>query len=193
MTKTDNTHQPTAHTPEPWRYVDQTTPMDAEIGIRNFYIERTDGKLDIAVTCNEANARRIVAAVNACKGISTESLEQNAVQALLKAAEAAWRRSSNHEKLTFEECNQLCAAIAAATGSSMTTRNDNRAARAQAALQSYVETKGEVVENSSSEIADLIADLLHLTVRFDQGDDPVESILRLARMHFDAEHNNPEE
>lgn len=55
----------------------------------------------------------------------------------------------------------------------MTTRNDIRAERAQ--------------------IADLMADLLHLTVRIDQGDDPVESASRLARMHFDAEHNNPEE
>jgi hypothetical protein len=75
----------------------------------------------------------------------------------------------------------------------MSTRNDIRAGRAQAALQSYVEAKGEVFENSSSEIADLMADLLHLIVRIDQGDDPVESTLRLARMHFDAEHNNPEE
>lgn len=75
----------------------------------------------------------------------------------------------------------------------MTTGNDIRAERARAALQSYVEDKGEVFENSSSDIADLMADLLHLTVRIDQGDDPVESTLRLARLHFDSEHNNPEE
>lgn len=75
----------------------------------------------------------------------------------------------------------------------MTSGNDIRAERAQAALQSYVEAKGEVFENSSSEIADLIADLLHLTVRIDQGDDPVDNTWRLARMHFDVEHNNPEE
>jgi hypothetical protein len=75
----------------------------------------------------------------------------------------------------------------------MTTKNDIRAERARAALQSYVEAKGEVFENSSTDIADLVADLLHLTVRIDQGDDPVESTLRLARMHFDAEQHNPEE
>lgn len=75
----------------------------------------------------------------------------------------------------------------------MTTSNDIRAERAQAALQSYVEAKGEVFENSSSEIADLVADLLHLTVRIDQGHDPVDSTLRLAMLHFHAEHNNPEE
>ena len=73
----------------------------------------------------------------------------------------------------------------------MTTRNDIRAMRAQAALQSYVEAKGEVFANSSDEIADLMADLLHLTVRIDQGDHP-ETTLRLAQMHFTAEHNNPE-
>jgi hypothetical protein len=79
----------------------------------------------------------------------------------------------------------------------MTTSNDIRAERAQAALQSYVEAKGEVFENSSSEIADLIADLLHLAARLLEGkntaEETVERCLRLAQMHFDAEHNNPEE
>ena len=64
--------------------------------------------------------------------------------------------------------------------------NEARAERARTALQHYVAAKGEVFENNSSEIADLITDLLHLSVRIDQGDDPVESTLRLARMHFDA-------
>lgn len=73
------------------------------------------------------------------------------------------------------------------------TSNDTRADRAQIALQSYVEAKGEVFENSSSEIADLVADLLHLAARTDQGEEAVESTLRLAQMHFDAEHNDPEE
>jgi hypothetical protein len=75
----------------------------------------------------------------------------------------------------------------------MTSSNDNRAERAQNALRTYLETKGEVFENNSSDIADLIADLLHLAVRTDQGDEAVESTLRLAQMHFDAEHGNPEE
>lgn len=35
---------------------------------------------------------------------------------LLEAAETAWRRAANHETLTIEECNALCAAIVAATG-----------------------------------------------------------------------------
>ena len=73
------------------------------------------------------------------------------------------------------------------------TSNDTRAERARHALQAYVLAKGDVFENNSSEIADLMADLLHLTVRTDQGDEAVESTLRLARMHFEAEHGNPEE
>lgn len=68
--------------------------------------------------------------------------------------------------------------------------NEARAGRARTALQQYVAAKAEVFENNSSEIADLITDLLHLSVRIDQGDDPVESTLRLARMHFDAEHGH---
>mgnify|MGYP003288587083 CR=1 FL=1 len=71
--------------------------------------------------------------------------------------------------------------------------NETRAQRAENALRYYVEAKGEVFENSSSEIADLIADLLHLAVRLDQGDDPAENTIRLARLHFEVEHGNPEE
>jgi hypothetical protein len=73
------------------------------------------------------------------------------------------------------------------------TTNKTRAQRAQAALHNYVVAKGEVFENSSSEIAGLVADLLHLAARIDLGDDPIDSTLRLAQMHFAAEHDNPEE
>lgn len=68
------------------------------------------------------------------------------------------------------------------------SQNEARAARARTAIEQYVAAKGEIFENNSSEIADLIADLLHLAIRIDQGDDPVESTLRLARMHLEAEH-----
>jgi hypothetical protein len=73
------------------------------------------------------------------------------------------------------------------------TTNETRARRAETVLQAYAEARGEAYEASSSEISDLIADLLHLSASMDQGDDAVESTLRLARMHFDAEHENPEE
>jgi hypothetical protein len=65
--------------------------------------------------------------------------------------------------------------------------NEARADRAHEALRQYVEAKREVFERSSSEIADLIADLLHLAARLDEGDNPIDSTLFLARMHFDAE------
>lgn len=75
----------------------------------------------------------------------------------------------------------------------MATSNSARAERAETALIHYVEAKGEAFENNSSEIADLIADLLHLTTRLDEFDDPVENTMRLAKMHFDAEDGNAEE
>lgn len=65
--------------------------------------------------------------------------------------------------------------------------NEQRAERARVALEQYVTSRAEVFENNSSEIADLIADLLHLAASTDQGDDPIESTLRLARMHCAAE------
>jgi len=65
--------------------------------------------------------------------------------------------------------------------------NEDRAERARAALEQYVTAKGELFEDSSSEIVDLIADLLHLAGRIDEGDEPIDSTLRLARMHYEAE------
>jgi hypothetical protein len=65
--------------------------------------------------------------------------------------------------------------------------NRDRAERARTALQAYIEARREAFENSSSEIVDLIADLLHLTADLDEGFDPIDSTIRLARMHFEAE------
>jgi hypothetical protein len=75
----------------------------------------------------------------------------------------------------------------------MSINNGERAKLARHALREYLSAKGENFEENSAHIADLIADLLHLAAEIDQGDAPVESTLRLARMHFDAEHENPEE
>lgn len=74
------------HTPEPWRYVDDSTPADRELGLGQYCIETADGALDVASQLNsEADARRICAAVNACQSISTEVLEHGAVKQLLQA------------------------------------------------------------------------------------------------------------
>jgi hypothetical protein len=66
--------------------------------------------------------------------------------------------------------------------------NHDRAERARNALEAYIEDRGDAFENSSTEIVDLIADLLHLTAELDEGLDPIDSTLRRARMHFEAEH-----
>lgn len=83
----------------------------------------------------------------------------------------------------------------------MTPSNEMRAERAENALRAYVEAKGEVFENSRSEIADLIADLLHLIDRDHNPDedtpewvdDVIRSTLDLAEMHFDAERSAEDE
>jgi hypothetical protein len=67
--------------------------------------------------------------------------------------------------------------------------NRGRADRAFTALQAYIEARGETFESSSSEIVDLIADLLHLAADLDEGFDPIDSTIRLARMHFEAERD----
>lgn len=62
------------HTPEPWGYSRRSEDLSA-------VFEAAGGTchLSIAETCNKAhhaNARRIVACVNACAGMSTEQLEE---------------------------------------------------------------------------------------------------------------------
>jgi hypothetical protein len=77
----------------------------------------------------------------------------------------------------------------------MTPSNETRAERAENALKAYVEAKGEVFENSRSEIADLIADLLHLVardhtpqdIRMAWQENVIRATLDLAELHFDAE------
>jgi hypothetical protein len=71
--------------------------------------------------------------------------------------------------------------------------NETRRQRAEETLRHYVTSRDEVYEGNSSEAADLIADILHWVAKHDEGFDPVDSTIRLARMHFDAEHGNPEE
>ena len=70
---------------------------------------------------------------------------------------------------------------------SNTYNNQDCAERARHALQAYVESKGERFENNSSEIIDLITDLLHLAADLDE--DPIADVLRMARMHYEAEQD----
>lgn len=80
----------------------------------------------------------------------------------------------------------------------MSLNNKERAQRAEDAVCAYTEAKGEKFEGNTDEVHDLIADLMHLLARYadEDGNDAVDYIdkaQRLARLHFDAEHNNPEE
>ena len=107
MNSTDSTKRAPAHTPEPWRYVDESTPAAVEMGLRDYAIESDDGGFDIAsLVSSEADARRIVAAVNACRGISTESLENGVVKELLASSirfSEAIRNHYSDAQLCLEE------------------------------------------------------------------------------------------
>lgn len=63
------------HTPEPWSIDSEESPLDYEM---DYWVTSDDlDRVCLAVTY--ANARRIVACVNACDGISTECLETRLV------------------------------------------------------------------------------------------------------------------
>jgi hypothetical protein len=97
MTHTDDTKQATAHSPEPWH----TEPLQADRGGSIAVCNRRQGILAVIPPlneddgpdeataqrdpCDEANARRLCAAVNACQGIGTEALEQGVIRELREA------------------------------------------------------------------------------------------------------------
>lgn len=100
------------HTPEPWN-ASGTIVRSGIISGEGVIIHQGGRVTDRAL----ANARRIVAAVNACEGISTEALEQSVVKALVEALEKhlAWYRgdTSVNESILVTE---TIAAIAKARG-----------------------------------------------------------------------------
>ena len=85
MTQPNDTPQPATHTPGPWRITGQSCRdyEGAEIGTGNKTVAVILTADAVEVTQEErANSRRIVAAVNACQGISTEALERGVVDEL---------------------------------------------------------------------------------------------------------------
>lgn len=114
MTQTDKQ----THAPTPWEHtsLDMVCPS---LFVRGFgVIARMAGQEDHAIT--QANARRIVAAVNACEGLSTEALEAGVVADLLAALEAVERlipqgwpynvhlsvlHNSRHKEKGLEQCD----------------------------------------------------------------------------------------
>lgn len=87
------------HTKEPWSFL-AGTDRDGEHSCSIF----SDGKqiLGDGIECSEVDARRIVACVNACAGISTKTLE---LGQLLR--NPVGRRLHNLE----HQCDQLLAAL----------------------------------------------------------------------------------
>jgi hypothetical protein len=92
MTSTDQTPRTTTHTPGPWEHGDngliygQCGEDDVESPFVCDVIEDSAmHALGMLSPVEEANARRIVAAVNACEGIPTESRNQGIVAELLMA------------------------------------------------------------------------------------------------------------
>lgn len=77
------------HSLEPWvpdedgnKIISQPgTPESLALAHCNWYWE--DGTSSIPLEVSRANAQRIVAAVNACQGISTEALESGAIAELV--------------------------------------------------------------------------------------------------------------
>lgn len=65
---------------------------------------------------------------------------------------------------------------------------DTRADRAEMALRTYIESKGEVFEENTDEVGDLIADLLHLAERYDGPQvDHFQWLMDRAKGHYDTE------
>ena len=79
MTQTDKQAK---HAPEPWGIEDYQSNGNYSI-LCNF---QGRGRSQVAVSSNQPNARRIVAAVNACQDISTEALESGIIDELVEAA-----------------------------------------------------------------------------------------------------------
>ncbi len=140
MTDTDDAKPAAPHSPEPWHIEPLVADHGASIAICN----RHEGILAVIPPLNEddepdeataqrdphdaANARRMVAAVNACQGIGTEALEQGVVRELLEALETAGyflerfyvqavaSRDDKRFELERWALGQARAAIARATG-----------------------------------------------------------------------------
>ncbi len=84
MTDSDISSPDAAHTPEPWDYdMDYIVAPDPSGRHPDIYIAEIahsddEGRV-AALEQQEANRRRIVAAVNACRGLSTDALERGIV------------------------------------------------------------------------------------------------------------------
>ncbi len=72
---------PMPHTPEPW-HVDSLADHETQLWIRTLDRPLANIPLGTDPDTDRANARRIVAAVNACKGFRTEALQRGVIAEL---------------------------------------------------------------------------------------------------------------
>ncbi len=74
MPETEQSHTPDIHTPEPWKHNGKWRIVADLCGPQQMVIDTGCNKAT-RTERNRANARRIVACVNACEGVSTQRLE----------------------------------------------------------------------------------------------------------------------
>lgn len=105
------------HTPEPWEIEKGSMIVGNRIAIKQPHAFDWVASVQVSNMPNyEENARRIVAAVNACQGLSTEALEDGVVGEMIKALECiAYEKLYDTEDplIGCEESVQRCQEIAA--------------------------------------------------------------------------------
>ncbi len=87
----------TKHSPEPWHYVGDSGAIEDDEGVT---CAEGWGPGDL----EDLNARRIVAAVNACAGISTEALESGALGEALNVLHEASSYADIIEPMLAKTC-----------------------------------------------------------------------------------------
>lgn len=100
---------------------------------------------------------------------------------------------NQHSVVPIDDNKAPVQAIPRSSPDMLVVSNDDRAARAQEALAFYAAKKGQTLHWSSAQIADLVADLLHLAAFRGAGPKEIDGIVRLARLHHQAEHDDPDE
>ena len=107
------------HTPEPWN--------GKRIGIAVHYFESIDVEIALTGKSDEAmaNARRIVACVNACAGISTDRLEKAKQLELEPEAFPVWKAYCE-KKMQLEDVTEQRDALLAALQGMIDITNDSQ-------------------------------------------------------------------
>jgi hypothetical protein len=106
MTNSNESKPAAPHTPEPWR-VDGLADNQTQLWVWTPDRPIANIRLGNDPDTDRANARRIVAAVNACKGLPVQALEEGVVTDMLAALREAQEEIEywHADMLTEEEAN----------------------------------------------------------------------------------------